>query len=226
MTAPPALQLESVRLGRFGPFTLHADFGERLAIYDPGETVPLFWDFLAGLRQPSRGSQTEAGGQMHYIDADGTLYPRLSLAENFSFYAGLRGFAKAEVARVFTLLGLQDHAQKHPQALLPAQRHLAAVGIGLLGDPDILIANALFAKLGIMQMQALADTLQPVLSGKLLCFRATRAYELHFAQRFYLLFPHALIGPWPVTAVRDFAEKPADAPSVEQLLSLLRKREN
>lgn len=226
MTPFPALQLKDVRLGHLGPFTLRADFGERLAIYDPGETVPLFWDFLAGLRRPSRGSQADAGGQMHYIDADGALYPQLTLAENFSFYAGLYGFDQAEVARVCTLLRLQEFTQKHPKALLPAQRHLAAVGIGLLGDPDILIANALFAKLGVTQMQRVADILPPVLSGKLFCFRATRTYELRFAQRFYLLLPHALIGPWSADMVTGLAEKPADAPSAEQLLALLDRRKN
>jgi ABC-2 type transport system ATP-binding protein len=140
-------------------FTVAA--GELLAIIGPngaGKTTLL--SILAGIRPPTTGSVTRAGGQtarIGWVPQRTAVYEKLSVAENLRLFARLERLAdpQAEVDRMLTQTDLVDRADDELGDLSGGNRQRVNIAVGLLGDPVVLLLDEPSASLDPRQRQRL-----------------------------------------------------------------------
>ncbi len=162
--APEAVVAEGLgrRYGRrtaLTGVTFRVAAGETLGVFGPdgaGKTTLL--QMLAGILDPSEGrcevfghdSVREAAAvnaRVGYLSQGFTLYGRLSVAENLSFAASLRGVEGAVLAErqrhLLAMAGLADVLDRREQDLSGGMRKKLALCASLIHEPPLLLLDEL-----------------------------------------------------------------------------------
>ena len=96
---------------------------------------------------------------------EGALFPHLDVAENVEF--GLRGRGRGERRRrrsdVLRLVGLSEHADRHPHQLSGGQRRRAALARALAPEPELLLLDEPFTGLDANLTSRLRDEVGRIL---------------------------------------------------------------
>jgi ABC-2 type transport system ATP-binding protein len=138
--------------------SLEAAGGEALGLMGPnGAGKSTLLRILAGLVTPSAGTVRVCGADaarggpallrhIGWVAADERgLTPHLSPREHLRFFAALAGFdaagARARVAELLALLGLEEVADRRLRELSTGMRRRALLGRALLGRPAVLLLD-------------------------------------------------------------------------------------
>ena len=130
--------------------------GEFISLLGPsgcGKTTTL--QVLAGFVPATTGSVTLDGRDITHLAANQrglgivfqsyALFPHMTVAQNVSFGLEMRRIDKpareAAVARMLTLVHLQDHAQRYPRELSGGQRQRVAIARALVIEPPVLLLD-------------------------------------------------------------------------------------
>ena len=70
-----------------------------------------------------------------------SVYDDLSVAENLSFFARVRGLPRAAVTEAISAVELDDHADQVVRSLSGGERSRASLAVALLGSPDLLVLD-------------------------------------------------------------------------------------
>src|SRR5881392_1127789 len=108
---------------------------------------------LCGLTHPTGGHATIEGADVWqdrqkvrtkfgYVPQRFSLYPDLTVAENFRFFGGAYGVPRAElesrVERLLRVIDLEEKKNTAAQSLSGGMRQLLAIGCALVHDPSLL----------------------------------------------------------------------------------------
>ena len=105
---------------------------------------------LVGVQRLRAGSVRvfgeEAGSRLlrdriGYHTQAASVYDDLSVAENLSFFARVRGLPRAAVTEAISAVELDDHADQVVRSLSGGERSRASLAVALLGSPDLLVLD-------------------------------------------------------------------------------------
>ncbi len=131
--------------------------GEMVALIGPngaGKTTLL--SMLAGVLAPS-GGRVAAPGRVGWVPQRTALYSRLTVGENLRFFARLEGLADVEAAvdAMVAQMQLSERVGEPVGRLSGGNRQRVNVGIGLLGEPAVLLLDEPTAALDPLQRERL-----------------------------------------------------------------------
>ena len=139
-------------------FSVHP--GELVAIIGPngaGKTTLL--SILAGVLAPDEGEVSRPPGSRPFgwVPQQVALYLKLSVAENLRLFARLERLTDPEAAvqRMLVETGLEDRAEEEVGHLSGGNRQRVNIGIGLLGEPPVLLLDEPSASLDPRQRERL-----------------------------------------------------------------------
>jgi ABC-2 type transport system ATP-binding protein len=139
-------------------FEVHS--GELVAIIGPngaGKTTLL--SILAGVLAPHDGEVSRPPGSRPFgwVPQQVALYSKLSVAENLRLFARLERLADPETAvqRMVAETGLEDRVDEEVGHLSGGNRQRVNIGIGLLGEPSVLLLDEPSASLDPRQRERL-----------------------------------------------------------------------
>jgi ABC-2 type transport system ATP-binding protein len=140
--------------------TFSVDPGELVAIIGPngaGKTTLL--SILAGVLAPDEGEVSRPPGSraVGWVPQQVALYSKLSVAENLRLFARLGRLADpdAAVRRMLVETALEDRAEEEVGRLSGGNRQRVNIGIGLLGEPTVLLLDEPSASLDPRQRERL-----------------------------------------------------------------------
>jgi ABC-2 type transport system ATP-binding protein len=105
---------------------------------------------ISGLRRPQTGEirrapEVEARGGFALVPQDNAFYPMLSCRENLEFFAGVLGLRgellKARLAMAVEAAGLGQVLERRAGECSGGLRRRLNLGIGLVGDPQLLLLD-------------------------------------------------------------------------------------
>jgi ABC-2 type transport system ATP-binding protein len=105
---------------------------------------------LVGVQQIASGSVQvfglEAGSpplrdRVGYHTQAASVYDDLTVAENLSFFARVRGLDRAAAAHAIGAVDLDGHEQQVVRSLSGGERSRASLAVALLGQPDLLVLD-------------------------------------------------------------------------------------
>ena len=146
---------------RYGELTALAELNLKV---EPGETFGLlghngagkstFAKLLTGLLRPDAGrievcgidaanQPLEARSKLGYLPEESVLYEELSAREHLSLFADLwrvpRAQAQARAERLLGFLDLADAADRPVEGYSRGMRRKTAIGVALIGDPEVVL---------------------------------------------------------------------------------------
>jgi ABC-2 type transport system ATP-binding protein len=147
-------------------FEVHA--GEVVAVIGPngaGKTTLL--GILAGATPASGGEVTRAPGEVGWVPQQPALYSKLSAAENFRLFARLQRLPDPEAAtrRMLEQTALIDRAAEPVSRLSGGNQQRVNIGIGLLGQPAVLLLDEPSAALDPRQRERLWQFISDLAAG-------------------------------------------------------------
>src|SRR6266513_2710369 len=129
---------------------------------------------LCGLTHPTGGRATIDGADVWqdrqkvrtkfgYVPQRFSLYPDLTVAENFRFFGGAYGVPRAElesrVERLLRVIDLEEKKNTAAQSLSGGMRQLLAIGCALVHDPSLLFFDEPTVGLDPVHRQQIWDLL-------------------------------------------------------------------
>ena len=146
---------------RYGELTALAELSLRV---EPGQTFGLlghngagkstFAKLLTGLLRPDAGqikicgidalsAPLEARAKLGYLPEESVLYEELTAREHLSLFADLRRVPRAAAAaraeRLLGFLDLADAADRPVEGYSRGMRRKTAIGVALIGDPEVVL---------------------------------------------------------------------------------------
>ena len=148
-TAEPVLEARDL-VKRFGDrvalrgVSLSASAGELVAVIGPngaGKTTLL--SILAGILQPTSGEISRAPTDIGWVPQQAAVYGKLTVAENLRLFARLEGRPDPEavVERMLDQTDLRERAHDQVSTLSGGNRQRVNIAIGLLSQPEVLLAD-------------------------------------------------------------------------------------
>ena len=105
---------------------------------------------LVGVQRITSGRVTVLGqdagsaplrDRIGYHTQAASVYDDLTVRENLTFFARVRGLDRAAVDRAVTAVDLERHADQVVRNLSGGERSRASLAVALLGDPDLLVLD-------------------------------------------------------------------------------------
>jgi ABC-2 type transport system ATP-binding protein len=134
--------------------------GELVAVIGPngaGKTTLL--SIVAGVLKPDEGEvwRPPAARPFGWVPQQVALYSKLSVTENLRLFARLEKLADPEAAvrRMLAETGLEDRADEEVGRLSGGNQQRVNIGIGLLGEPSVLLLDEPSASLDPRQRERL-----------------------------------------------------------------------
>lgn len=147
---------------------LSIERGSILALLGPnGAGKSTLFGCLLGLVLPTCGRILLEGRQLTgaqrtrfgYSAERVALYPQRTVAENVTFFAGLRGLPSSEAEKQISRVGMHSVRARKTRQLSKGMLQRVGLAIALCGQPDLLVLDEPFNGLD----PALLDTLQTIL---------------------------------------------------------------
>jgi len=157
------VQIAAVKIAkRFGTFQalnnidIEIRQGEFLTLLGPsGSGKTTFLNVLAGFTSPTTGVLLQQGRDITSLPAEQrnfgmvfqgyALFPHMTILENVAFPLRVRGAEKqarlSTARQMLDVVGLTDHAIKHPRQLSGGQQQRAALARALVFRPDVLLLD-------------------------------------------------------------------------------------
>jgi ABC-2 type transport system ATP-binding protein len=140
--------------------TFEVRAGELVAVIGPngaGKTTLL--SIVAGVLSPDEGEVLRPDGARPFgwVPQQVAVYSKLSVAENLRLFARLEKLADPEdaVTRMLAETGLEDRADEEVGHLSGGNQQRVNIGIGLLGEPSVLLLDEPSASLDPRQRERL-----------------------------------------------------------------------
>ncbi|MCR5587570.1 MAG: ABC transporter ATP-binding protein [Lachnospiraceae bacterium] len=127
-------------------------------------------NIIAGFLNPTEGSITCEGNPIVkpgpergvvFQNADQAIFPWLTVYKNVEYGLKAQGIKKAErkpiVENALKLVGLQDHAKKHPSELSGGMKQRVQIARSIASNPKILIMDEPFGALDAQTRRTLQD---------------------------------------------------------------------
>ena len=76
-----------------------------------------------------------------YATQAASVYDDLTVAQNLRYFARVLNTPKTDVARVLSLVGLEDRAKQRVESLSGGQRGRVSLAIALLGNPELIVLD-------------------------------------------------------------------------------------
>lgn len=155
-TAPPAIQVEGLRVVRGGREILHGvdasiASGSITGLLGPsGSGKTTFLRCLVGVQVVAGGRVDVLGKpagdpllrtRVGYVTQSPSVYSDLTVAENLRYFAAVLGAAASDIERVLDEVGLHEHAADVVGHLSGGQRARVSLATALLGSPEMLILD-------------------------------------------------------------------------------------
>jgi ABC-2 type transport system ATP-binding protein len=144
--------------------------GELVAIIGPngaGKTTLL--SIVAGVMPPDEGDVSRPPGSRPFgwVPQQVALYSKLSVAENLRLFARLERLADPEqaVSGMLEQTGLEERADEEVGHLSGGNQQRVNIGIGLLGQPSVLLLDEPSASLDPRQRERLWDFILRLAGG-------------------------------------------------------------
>lgn len=163
-----------------------------------GQAKTLLWQLLSGRVPCTAGTIRLAGldpvhhwdqltRQVGLLPLENSLYTRLTVRQNLTFFANMYGLNRGRVDQVLHQVGLTDQANERTESLSPGLARRLAFGRMILHQPTILILMEPFTECDASSIEVLSRLIGELAAAAILIITAESTGLRSLCQTFYVL---------------------------------------